>query len=191
MASKAEQARATRERLVGVAREQFAIHGYAGASIEEIVRGAGLTRGALYHHFPDKRALFAAAHEAVERERFAGVWERAGDEPPERRLEAGVSGYLDACLDPAARRIVLLDGPAVLGAPDGAGGGLAPLAEALERAMAGGFVERQPVGPLAHLVFGALNEAGLAIARAEDPVRARRELGYSLIRLLDGLAPLD
>ena len=84
---------------------------------------------------------------------------------------------------------MLLDGPAVLGAGDRRG--LAPVAAALERAMEAGLVERQPVGPLAHLVFGALNEAGLAIARAEDPDRARRELGYSLVRLLDGLAPLD
>ena len=85
---------------------------------------------------------------------------------------------------------MLLDGPAGP-APQTSRRRAEPLADALERAMAAGFVERQPVGPFAHLVFGALNEAGLAIARAEDPVRARRELGYSLIRLLDGLAPLD
>jgi AcrR family transcriptional regulator len=189
-----ERSEATRASLVAVAREMFAASGYAATSIEEIVRAAQVTRGALYHHFADKRDVFRAVYEEVERdlaETLMGVV--AGEPQPERRLLAGLDAFLDACVDPAVQRIVLIEAPAVLGWEEmheiEARYGLGLMLAALENAMDEGVVERQPVAPLAQLLLGAFTEAGLAIARAEDPRAARREFGAAAARLLEGLRP--
>jgi AcrR family transcriptional regulator len=189
-----ERSEATRASLVAVAREMFAAGGYAATSIEEIVRAAQVTRGALYHHFADKRDVFRAVYEDVERElteRIVGVV--AAEPRPERRLLAGLEAFLDACVDPAVQRIVLLEAPAVLGWDEmhelEAKYGLGMTIAALQNAMDEGVVERQPPVPLAQMLLGALTEAGLAIARAEDPAAARREYGAAAARLLEGLRP--
>jgi AcrR family transcriptional regulator len=189
-----ERSVATRASLVAVAREMFAAGGYAATSIEEIVRAAQVTRGALYHHFADKRDVFRAVYEDVERElteRIVGVV--AAEPRPERRLLAGLEAFLDACVDPAVQRIVLLEAPAVLGWDEmhelEAKYGLGMTIAALQNAMDEGVVERQPPVPLAQMLLGALTEAGLAIARAEDPAAARREYGAAAARLLEGLRP--
>jgi AcrR family transcriptional regulator len=193
-ATQAERSEATRGALVEVARELFASAGYADTSIEEIVRRAQVSRGALYHHFADKRDVFRAVYEEVERgltETIAGVV--VSETRPERRLIAGLDAFLDACLDPAVQRIVLLEAPAVLGWEEmheiEARYGLGMTMAALENAMDEGVVERQPVAPLAQMLLGALTEAGLAIARADDVALARREFGAAAARLIAGLAP--
>lgn len=191
---KAEQGEATRRTLLGVARELFATRGYAGTSTEDIVRGAQVTRGALYHHFAGKQELFRAVYEDLEQELVAGLAAAAAAEPrPERHLEVGCNALLDACLDPAFRRIVLLDGPSVLGWETwhelDLKYGLALLTMSLEAAMDAGYVTRRPTEPLARLLLGALNEAGLSIARADDVAAARAEMGASVAALLDGLKP--
>ena len=194
MTTNTERSEATRGALVAVARELFASSGYADTSIEEIVRRADVTRGALYHHFADKRDVFRAVYEAVESELTAGIAAVVmGEARPERRLLAGVEAFLDACLDPAVQRIVLLDAAAVLGWDEmhelEQKYGLGMMTAALQNAMDEGVVEPEPVAPLAQMLLGALTEAGLAIARADDVALARREFGDAAARLLAGLAP--
>jgi AcrR family transcriptional regulator len=187
---------ATRQRLVAAARRLFTKRGYAGVGTEEIVRAAGVTRGALYHQFRDKNDLFAAVVETVQAgvaHRITAGAEADGPTDPMTRLHAGVRRFLEACADPAVERILLLDGPAVLGwqawrdLADRYGLGL--LQHALQEAIEAGAITAQPVGPLAHVLIGALDESALYIARAEDPATARRQCTAVLEQMLDGLAP--
>jgi AcrR family transcriptional regulator len=191
---KAERSDATRRELVKVARRLFAKRGYAATPIEEIVRSAQVTRGALYHHFDDKRDLFRAVFEEMESELSKHVMAAtAAESRSELHLDVGSQAMLDACLDPAVQRIVLLDAPSVLGWETWheieERHGLGLLQGALEMAMEAGHIERQPAGPLAQVVLGALMEAALAIARADDVEAARAEIGASVARLIRGLEP--
>jgi AcrR family transcriptional regulator len=162
-----ERSGATRAALVDAATPLFAERGYHGTPAELVVGRAGVTSGALYHHFGDKRGLFRAAFEAVEHRLAARVGAAAasGDGPWER-LERGVEEYLRACLEPEVRRMVLLDGPSVLGWEQwhtvDAAHHLRPLAAALAACMRAGLLERRPALPLARVLLGALTEAGLA-----------------------------
>jgi AcrR family transcriptional regulator len=191
---KAEHAEATRAALVSSARSLFAERGYAAVSIEEIVRRARVTRGALYHHFEDKSDLFRAVFESVQQDLAKRLLDAASSQPDEsKHLAIGCHAFLDACAEPDVQRIVLLDGPAVLGweawHESDVNFGLELLQRSIEAAIAGGAVERQPVVPLSHLLLGALNGSGLEIARSSDPARAKREMRKALDRLLAGLRP--
>src|SRR3954454_7388179 len=191
---KVEHAEATRRALIDSARALFARRGYAAVSIEEIVRRARVTRGALYHHFEDKSDLFRAVFESVQLDLGRRLMEAAARRrDPAKPLAAGCHAWLDACAEPHVQRIVLLDGPAVLGweawHKSDMNFGLEMLRQSIEAAMEGGAVVRQPVEPLSHLLLGALNGGGLAIARSPDPARARREMRKAMDRLLEGLAP--
>jgi AcrR family transcriptional regulator len=191
---KAEHAEATRAALVASARALFAERGYAAVSIEEIVRRARVTRGALYHHFEDKADLFRAVFEDVQQDLARRLLEAAASQPDEsKHLEIGCHAFLDACAEPDVQRIVLIDGPAVLGweawHESDVNFGLGLLRRSVEAGIRGGTVERQPVGPLSHLLLGALNGCGLEIARASDPARAKREMRKATDRLLKGLRP--
>ncbi len=190
--SKAGRAEATRAELMSAARELFAERGYAEVGTEEIVRRARVTRGALYHHFRDKRDLFRAVHREVERElsqRVAGALDPSKD--PFELLVAGMRTFLDACTDPAVMQISILDAPAVLGWREwrdiGTEYGLGIVIFGLQSAMDAGAVGRQPVAPLAHLVLGALSEAAMLIANAVDARAAREEVEGPLLALLEGL----
>ena len=191
---RAERGFATRTALVRAARELFSARGYAEVGTNELVEQAGTTRGAMYHHFEDKRALFRAVYEDLELESAEKVVAAVASEPlPERHLETGIEAFLDVCLDPAHRRIALLEAPSVLGYDEwreiGAEHSMGLLRAALETAMENGRIERQPLDSLTHLLLGALTEAALMLARAEDPEAARTEVGRTIGRLLDGLAP--
>lgn len=193
---KTAQADATRAELLRVARELFAARGYAAVGTEEIVRAAGVTRGALYHLFADKKALFAAVFEALEAELVERIAARALDAPdPLTGLRRAMTAWLDACAEPAVQRIGLVDAPAVLGWEEwravGERYGLGLTAAALEQAMAAGAIAPQPVRALAHVMVGAMDEAALFIARAEDPVAARQEAASVLARLVEGLRPSE
>jgi AcrR family transcriptional regulator len=194
LSRKAQQSQATRGALVSEGRRLFAGRGYAGVGTEEIVRTAGVTRGALYHHFDGKEDLFRAVYEDLERELVERVAEAAavaGD--PLEALHAGLEAFLDACEDPAVQRIALIDAPSVLGWEQwreiGFKYGLGLLQGALEAAMDAGLVERRPARPLAHLLIGALDEGALLVARADDEGQTRREVGDALSRHLDALRP--
>jgi len=187
---------ATRRRLVTAARPLFGARGYADVSTEEIVRAAGVTRGALYHQFRDKSDLFAAVAEEIEAgiaERIAGAAGAEAD--PLAALRSGTRLFLDACAEPEVERIILLDAPAVLGWEawrDLAGRyGLGLVQFGLEAAMQAGAIVSQPVAPLAHVVIGALNECALYVARAEDPAVAREQCVAVLDGILRGLMTSD
>ncbi len=190
--SKAEQAEATRTALVAAARHLLTERGYAATSTTEIVERAGVTRGALYHHFAAKEDLFRAVFEQLEGEVTEHVAEEAltGADPIEQ-LRRGTRAYLDACIDPAVQRVVLVEGPSVLGwetwqeIEQRYGYGL--VVAGVEAAIAARVIDAQPVDPLAHVLFGALTEAGMAVARAREPRAARTEMEAAMERLLDGL----
>ena len=188
----AERSAATRRTLIDVARKLFTARGYVDVGTEEIVRQAEVTRGALYHHFSDKRDLFRAVHEQVEEDMVARITEAmAGIEDPVELLIAANRRFLDLCTDPNWTRIPLIDAPSVLGwtewrAADMRHGlGLATLA--LTAAMDAGSLRRTPVRPLAHLLLAAMGEAGLMIAQADDPEAERAEVEPTLVGLIEGL----
>jgi AcrR family transcriptional regulator len=190
--SKAEQADATRTALSAAARQLFTERGYAATSTTEIVERAGVTRGALYHHFAAKEDLFRAVFEQLEGEVTRHVAKEAlTSADPLEQLRRGTRAYLDACIDPAVQRVVLLEGPSVLGwqtwqeVEQRYGYGL--VVAGVEAAIGTGLIAAQPVEPLAHVLFGALTEAGMVVARADDPGAARAEMEAAMDRLLDGL----
>jgi AcrR family transcriptional regulator len=193
--TQAERSEATREALIEAARALFADRGYAAVGTEEIVRAAGVTRGALYHHFDGKRDLFEAVYERIEVElaqRIAGGALNAGAATPLEAMRAGAEMFLQAATEPEAQRIVLLDGPSVLGwdrwREIAAEHGLGLIEATLQAAIEAGAIAEQPVRPLAHVLMGALDEAAMLVARAEDPVRMRAEVGRTLDALLAGLS---
>lgn len=186
---------ATRDALVAAARTLFAARGFGDVGTEEIVRAAGLTRGALYHHFADKGELFAAAFEEVEVEttaRIGGAVDAAGATDPITAMKLGAATFLDVCAEPEMARIMLLDAPSVLGwerwteisNQHNMGLVQALLAAGIEV----GRIPDQPIPPLAHTLLGALREAALYLARAEDRSVARAEVGAVMNRFIQSIA---
>jgi AcrR family transcriptional regulator len=192
MSTREERAEATRAQLLASARELFAARGYADVGTEDVVRAAGLTRGALYHHFPDKRELFAAVHEQLEKELMATVAASlSGRGDPLEMLAAGVRRFLDICLEPAVLRITILEAPTVLGwerwRQIDAEHSLGLVTAALEMAMQAGLIARQDTSMLGHLLLAACGEAAQLIAHAPDPAAARTQVEPVLLALLAGL----
>jgi len=193
--TQAERSEATRDALIEAARTLFAESGYAAVGTEEIVRAAGVTRGALYHHFGGKRDLFEAVYERIEVElarRIADGALNAGATAPLEAMRAGAEMFLRAATEPEAQRVVLLDGPSVLGwdrwREIAAEHGLGLIEATLRAAIEAGAIAEQPVRPLAHVLMGALDEAAMLVARADDPERMRAEVGRTLDALLVGLS---
>jgi AcrR family transcriptional regulator len=193
--TQAERSEATRTALIDAARGLFAEHGYAEVGTEEIVRAAGVTRGALYHHFDGKRELFEAVYELIEielAERIAVGALAANAKSPLEAMRAGSQMFLAACTEPAVQQIALLDGPSVLGwdrwREIAAEHGLGLIEASLQAAIDAGAIEAQPVRPLAHVLMGALDEAAMLVARAADPETMRAEVGRTFDSLLDGLS---
>jgi AcrR family transcriptional regulator len=191
-----EQGEATRGQLVAAARALFGKRGFADVATGEIVERAGVTRGALYHHFPRKEDLFRAAWEAVEvdiLERVALASIEASD--PFDGLRRGSEAFLDVCLDADVQQIVLIDGPVVLGWDTwqelDAQYGLGVVIAGLEAAVTAKQIDPQPLEPLAQMLLAALSQAGLMVARADDQAAARAEYGAVLLRILDGMRAAD
>jgi AcrR family transcriptional regulator len=191
--TKPEHGEETRSNLVAIARPLFAAQGYAGVALQDVCDRAGVTRGALYHHFAGKDALFRAVCEDVAGDLTRRVVAVASGEPDAwSRLRAGVDAFLDASTEPAVRQVLLSDAPSVLGWAafreiDGRYG-LGLLRVGLQAAMDEGAIAPGPVDALAHLVVGALNEASMVVAQAPDTERARRDAAVGVQRMLDGLA---
>ncbi len=187
--TQAQRRSATRRALLDAGRELFAARGFAGAGQEEIVERAGVTRGALAHHFGTKQGLFRAVVESLEGELAEHIATAAmrGDDPM-GHLRLGCLAFLDAALDPAVRRIVLLDAPAVLGWQAwrelDTTYGLGLVSEALDHCMEAGLMAPRPVQPLAHILLAALNEAAMLVANADDPVATRIVVGDEVERFL-------
>jgi AcrR family transcriptional regulator len=192
---RAQHAWDTRTALLAVARRMFAANGYDGTGTEQIVAEAQVTRGALYHHFKDKADLFRAVMEEAAGE----VARRLTDDQtqlegsPLEQISDGVNAFLDVCVGGDFQRIVLVDGPRVLGEQAWdqlvERYGRVLLEEWLSRAITAGDMDPVPVRPLARLLIAMLTEASLTIADAADPAATRAELGVTLTRLLDGMRP--
>lgn len=187
--TQAQRRASTRAALLGAAHELFAERGFAGAAREEVVERAGVTRGALYHHFDSKAALFQAVYEQIEDELTDQVAQAAiaAGADPMAQLRAGALAFLDAAARPDVRRIVLLDGPSVLPVEVrrelAERYGLGLVREALRATMASGRIEPQPLEPLAHVVLAALHEAATMVADGAD----RGQVGSVVLRLIDRL----
>jgi AcrR family transcriptional regulator len=183
----------TRRALLDAARELFAAGGFQATRTEEIVRRAGLTRGALYHHFRDKEDLFRAVYEEVSGEVGRLLLRRTGDRTPDAwaLFRANSEIYLDAASsNPAYRQIVLIDGPAVFGwdhLSERSDGPTRKIMEYVAEAIEEGALDPQPVKPLAHLLSALGVGSALYVAQAEDPSTARREISECNERLLSGL----
>jgi AcrR family transcriptional regulator len=183
----------TRRALIATARHLFAEDGFQATRTEEIVQRAGLTRGALYHHFRDKEDLFRAVFEEVSGEVVRLLRRRSSDGDTNAwdlfRINSEV--YLDAAsTNQAYRQIVLIDGPAVLGWTTWSERGDGPtqkIIEYLRDAVAEGLLEPQPIEPLAHLLTALGVGSAMYVAHAEDPATARREIGQCNDRFLTGL----
>jgi AcrR family transcriptional regulator len=181
-----ERAETTRGALVAAAGELFAERGYHQVAAESVARRAGVTSGALYHHFSDKRDLFRAAVEAAEAGLAARVARAAaGGGDPWERLRLGIVAYLEACAEASTGRLLFLDAPSILGGEEWrriqTAHHLRPLRAALAGAMRAGLLERRPPEPLARLLLGALGEASIA------PEREQRDLRSAALWLLGRL----
>jgi AcrR family transcriptional regulator len=188
----AERSETTRRQLLAVARELFAAQGYSATPIDNVVERAGVTKGALYHHFRTKRDLFRAVFEDIERELVEAVVIAADGAPdPLEGMRLGVDAFLRAAVDPAVRQIIFVDGPSVLGAETwreiDEQYGFALVKASLEAAMQLGLLQTRPVDPLAHLFLAALSEAAHQIARSEDQKAAVEEMSSALWSLIESL----
>ena len=184
----------TRRRVVAAARRLFTEKGYFSTGTTEIVEAAGVgTRGALYGHFPDKRALFLAVFEQVEVDMGEKVGGTATGETWFERLRQALVSFLDASLDPEVRRIILVDGPAVLGWDTWreieARYGLGSIEHMLVEGAREGSISVADPEAMAHLLLSMVDEAALFIAHASDPGSARVSAGASVSALLAGLVP--
>ncbi len=190
----AERSAATRAALIAAATPLFGERGYSGVGTGELAEAAGVTRGALYHQFADKRDLFAAVFEGVEQElieRIAARINEAGPADPLGALAEGAEVLIDAVLEPDFRQIAALDAPGVLGWEEwrqiSERYGLGLIVAGITAAIEEGSIREQPVAPVAHLLLGALNEGAMYVAVAEDPDQARRETLAALQNMLQSL----
>ena len=191
--TKAEQRIAMMHTLIEVGRAQFAQHGYAQTATEEIVRQAEVTRGALYHHFGNKEGLFVAVLKEVQNDvsqRILAAVETTDD--PWEQLLVGCRAFLQIGLDPEIQQIMLIDGPAVLGWETwreiDATHSMKSLREGMQALIDNGLINVSSGDAITHLLSGAMNEAVLWIASAEQPYQALDEAVGALEQLLNGLA---
>lgn len=196
--TQAERSAETREALVAAARPLFAANGFSEVALEAIVRSAGVTRGALYHHFADKSELFATVFERVEAEvaaRMAEAIAAAGETDAIEVMRLGAAFWLDACSDPEIQRIALVDAPAVLGwtrwTEIGNRYNVGLVRALLASAVETGRIPPQPIEATALTMLGAMREATLYVARADDRDTARREAGAVIDRLIRALTASD
>jgi AcrR family transcriptional regulator len=190
--TQADRRARSRAALLEAAARGLSRHGYGNLKLDAVAADAGYTRGALYHQFADKRDLFRAVVEDLEQEVIGRLDASAASAATiDEALAATIGGWLEICEEPEVQRIMLLDAPGVLGWEEwreiGLRYGLGATMALLESAMEQGAIARQPVRPLAHVVVGALDEAALYVARAEDRATARAEMDEVLARLFSGL----
>jgi len=193
--TQAERAAETRDALIAAARPLFAAQGFAEVALEAIVRAAGVTRGALYHHFADKTELFAAVFEQVEDEvavRMGEAITASNQTDPIEVMRLGAGFWLDACSDPEVQRIVLVDAPAVLGwtrwTEIGNRYNIGMVRALLSNAVETGRIPPQPIEATVLTILGAMREATLYVALAEDHGQAREEAGLVINRLIQALS---
>ncbi|MFF2555727.1 TetR/AcrR family transcriptional regulator [Nocardia sp. NPDC058058] len=192
--SQEDRSRTTRAALEDAGRRLFTERGFAGTSAEDLVAAAGVTRGALHHHYGDKRGLFLVVLEQVEVEASAEIETAIAAHDSADVLGGmaiGLATFLEICRRPDMLRIVLQDAPTVLGwqafREFEAQHGLGLIVDMLERGRGEGLIVDAPVPMLAQLLMSALTEASLMIANAEDPDLARAQAQQSIMLLLAGV----
>ena len=181
----------TRDALLVAARELFGQQGYAATSTEEIVERAGVTKGALYHHFADKEQLFRAVFEQVQREVSDAAVGEFMQPDSWQALVVGCRLWVEAHSAAEVRQIALIDARVVLGV-DGARAietkfSIVALRGALRKAMHAGVVQRKPLRPLSIMLYGALSQACLYLAQSDDPDTASAEVAEVIDSLLAGI----
>jgi AcrR family transcriptional regulator len=191
---RSQHVEATRRAVLAAARSSFGTKGFAQTSVDEIAAAARVTKGAVYHHFAGKEALFRAVHAEVEVEAQARAFAaRDPNRAPIDQIVAMVNGYLDAALDEEIRRITLIDGPALLGLepelPAEQQAALAGVRSFIATAIGRGEIVEVDPDVLTQLIGGLALQAGLQIARATDPDATRAALGQAIDAMLRGLAP--
>jgi AcrR family transcriptional regulator len=193
--AKDAQSRATIEKLIEVAFAEFGQKGYANAATGAIVQKAGVTRGALYHHFEGKKGLFLAVFQKAQVEigRRIGAHADAVDDPWEQ-LVAGSRAFLQAFTDPALQQIVVIDAPAVLDwntyrevDETMPGSGFSLLKEGVQELLDSKLIKPLSGEALAHLLSGAMDEAAVWIAKSDDPEQALSDAQLALEALLSGM----
>jgi AcrR family transcriptional regulator len=192
--TQAARSAATRQALQAAARRLWGDRGYTEVSTPEIAEAAGVTRGAMYHQFPDKTALFVAVLEDIETDvmrRLSAAVVDARPRTPADTLHAAADAWLDIAGEPEVRRLVLLDAPNILG---WAGFrevslryGLGMTEQLLAAAIEAGQLKAQPVRPLATVMIGALDEAAMSIANADDSAIESEQVRAVVHDLIDGL----
>ena len=193
MATRAEQATATREALIDAARRLWADKGFFATSTAEIVEAAGAgTRGALYHHFADREELFLAVFDAVQEELTTSLTPtKIDDVDPISRVRNVLLVFLDLVAERPDAQALLIDGPAVFGwrrwRELESQRGLAAIENLLEAAVQADQIAAHLVQPLAALLLGLMTDAALLVATSEDPARARASTADAFAMLLDGL----
>jgi AcrR family transcriptional regulator len=194
--TQAERSEATRAALMASGRALFGNHGYGRTAREEIVADAGVTRGALQHHFGDKEGLFRAVYEELEQEIVTSTAQaamRVGHEHPLEMLRAGCHAYLDAMLDAPVQRICAVDGPAVLPADVRSEiadrYALALVREVVQAAMSQHEIQQAPLEPLTRMLLAGVMAAAQYVATAQNPKKARKDAGTTVDVLLNSLTP--
>jgi len=192
--TQADRSASTRAALIEAGRRLFAEHGFAGVGTEAIVAEAQVSRGALYHHYADKTALFDDVFQVVERDAAQRLAESAagnGDDDARTVMKRALDEWFEACDDPEVYRILLIDAPSVLGWSRFRElclhHVLGLIESLLEVGMAAGTFTRQPVRPLAHVLIAAADEAALYIVGSDDRATAKAEMRAVVGRLFDAL----
>ena len=189
---RADQVQQTRSALLAAGRHLFGEHGFAATSVDDLAREARLTTGAMYHHFPNKTALFEAVFEDVHNELLqasmrAAETAVASAAGPLELLARGCEAFLDAVLEPEVQRIVIIDAPAVLG--------VARFTELDERDALGSMIlaleaaEAEDPETIARLITGALTRGAMMIATSDTPRRTRDRVAEGLRTLMAGVSP--
>jgi AcrR family transcriptional regulator len=194
-----EYSEASRRALIDSARQRFGVNGFSLTSLDEIAADARLTKGAIYHHFVNKQALFQAVLTELEAETVALISEasdraKAAGAGPWDAAVAGLDAFLDRCLDPVYQRICFLEGPLALGFAcwweNGEKNEITLIRGLLMSLRADGLVDSDDVDTLTSLLFGGLVAAALDIARSKEPGVTRDRFRQVVTRLIWGLRPL-
>jgi AcrR family transcriptional regulator len=192
----AERSESTRRRILAAARTLFAERGYDATPVEQILRSTGLSKGAFYHHFPDKRELLAAVYDELEQELVVMLAEAgsAGRDPIEK-MDRGCQAFLDACLDPVVRQIALVDAPAVLGwrrwREIDAKHGFGLLLAGLRSAARAGQISYDSLEERGHLLLASLMEAALLVGASANPVATRAVVGRCISEQIHALTDVS
>lgn len=192
--TQAERSAATQQALIEAARRLWGERGYAEVSTPEIAEAAGVTRGAMYHQYADKAALFRAVIEAMDQEiieRLQASVAAAQPKTPADTMHAMAEAWLDIAVEPEVRQLMLQDAPSVIGWAEyremSQRNAVESAEELLQAAIDAGQLRPQPLRPLALVLLGALDEAAMYLAGAEDPAQAREDVRAVVRDLIDGL----